>query len=480
MKQSGAGSGGGGLRRDLVVLLLIIVLGSAVRMPFLLQLGHLPDMASFVSWAMRMQNGSLSDAYRGTPDYNPVTSASNYPPAYLYVLRASAATYTTLTGLTLQEAFEKERENLFGGNGILLLLIFRLPAVLADLGTAILLYYALRRYAGPRAACALGLLYVLQPGVIYNSSRWGQVDAIHTFWMVACLELAIRRRYVLLGACGAVALLFKFQAIVLMPVWLMCLLFGPNPGMTLLPNRSIGRQGGELLCADRLRRIGASLGTAAVVFLLICMPFLVRGAGRGVWRSYAGAVGHWPVLTANAFNLWGAVAPLDTPNPNGWTFDNRDLGGFTLHTIGFGLLAVAACVIGVRCLAVPFSFDSVRWAAVALCLVFFTFPTQIHERYLHPVLAVAAWAFMARWWWWVMWAGLSYVYAVNLAWVLPFELGWPGELVVSRIAAWQPLGCLPSQFWGLLLTVITFGVLLMPLPMWRRTAESQSDLRGTA
>lgn len=453
------------------MLALVMALGLAARWPFLHRPTHRQDLTCFVMWAMRMQSGSLADAYKGTLDRDPVRSASNYPPGYLYVLRVSAAVYRLATGLTLNEAAQRdipagayEEKALF--------VIFKLPAVLADLATAAVLMVVLRRWLSRRHAAVVAMAYALQPGVIYNSARWGQVDAVPTLLMVLSLEMAARRRYVGMSALAAAALLVKLQAIVLAPVWLLCLLFGREPEGAPAKRMSLAARVREILTPPRLRRIGFSAAAGTLVFVAGCLPFVAQGEAAGVRRAYLGAMGHWPVVSANAFNLWSAMLPLRTPDPKHWVFDTGRVGGLTYHSIGLLMLAVAVTALGVRALGRPSSLETVRWLSVSLCLCFFTFPTQIHERYLHPVLAIAAWAYVPRSAWWLLWLTLGWVYALNLVWVLPFEPGWIAEAAVDHAVHWTSGAWIPSRVWGALTTLITLAVAVVPPSAWWRDEAS--------
>jgi Gpi18-like mannosyltransferase len=69
---------------------------------------------------------------------------------------------------------------------------------------------------------ALAVLFT--PTVILNSSFWGQADAIHTTFLLACLYFLVTRREIPAFIAFGVAVAFKLQAIFLAPLLLILLL----------------------------------------------------------------------------------------------------------------------------------------------------------------------------------------------------------------------------------------------------------------
>lgn len=454
--------------RDVWLAVCIFAVGMAVRFPVLYYPGHSLDAGAFAIWAFRMHDGKLADAYIIVGKDGSRKIGANYPPGYLYVLALDAGLCRMATGVNLRELSQRAEKGIsVARESVIIQALLRLPAVLADAVTGVVLYCLLRRI-GAITAFLIGLLYVLQPGVIYNSARWGQVDAFHTLFMVLSLEMGLRRRYGWMSAFAATALAFKLQAIVIAPVWGLYLLLGPDRGLVRSVPASFVESVREALSFGRMVRVVTCMGVAVLVLAAFCLPFVLQGAGDGLYKAYFDAVGYYPVVTANAFNLWGLLCPLYTREPTGWMRDSRLFAGVSLHTLGMLLLAASLCVVAVRSMRSPGAPESIRWCAVVLCMVFFVFPTQIHERYLHPVLAILAWAYVPRVWWWALWLTLGGVYWLNLLWALPFDPRWPLADIVNPVSVWQVGDWPPSQRYGLMITVLTLAMLAMPLGLWRR------------
>ena len=71
------------------------------------------------------------------------------------------------------------------------MLLLKIPAIVADIALAALLYGAARRWFGGRAGLLAAAIYLFIPVTWYDSALWGQVDAVGTLVMVAALVLLV-------------------------------------------------------------------------------------------------------------------------------------------------------------------------------------------------------------------------------------------------------------------------------------------------
>ena len=85
----------------------------------------------------------------------------DYPPFYIYILFIIGK-ISGFLGL---------------GDGPLNLLLLKLPSILADLGTAFMLYYLAKDRLPGKWPLLAASLYIFNPAVLINSSVWGQVDS---------------------------------------------------------------------------------------------------------------------------------------------------------------------------------------------------------------------------------------------------------------------------------------------------------------
>lgn len=404
-------------------------------------------------WMAHSAQHGLADLYlHGEP-------AVNYPPLYLALLMGLGKLYR-LAAPDMAETWLQRS-------------LIKLPAALADLGVAALLAFAARR--AQRAArvddrgaresretreggeagkgrdeearllvsppvrlplLAAGL-WALNPAVIYVSAYWGQVDSIHTLWMVAALLAGLAGSWAWAGVLLALGVLTKLQAVVLLPL-LMVLAW---------------RAGWA-----RLARLGLGLGASLALGLL---PFALSGSLAALLRVYSGSVGFYHYLTVGALNLWWPIQYLGNRLTGERLSDSlRLLGPITPRWVGLGLMAAYALAVlwpwlraprlatrsdlrpstsgrGAAGPAITLAF----FAAGLLVFGFFMLPTEMHERYILPALAFLALPAARDRKLLLAYLALSVAVLLNLVGVLPFA-AWiyrllsalPGERLAVALA----------------------------------------------
>lgn len=385
------------------IALGLFTLALLIRWPFIRLPGFPPDQTQFVMWTQQTLAGGLAAPYAKTADRR---AACNYPPAYLYVLRALGTIYNAFApaGSTLDESVAQavwrgERTDA----ARLATSLHKWPAAFADAVMASLLFIWLTRRLGSGIAGLVAGLYALSPAVIHNSSVWGQVDAIPTLLMVASLEAAARRRILWMTAWATLAVLTKPQALILAPAW----------AATVWTQMQ-----------SRARRVWHIAALSAGISILVLVPFM--GALDGVWQSYAGAAQRYPYTHLNGFSAWFLGSPLEAPHLGGslarWyqRDDIPDLAGLAPRT--WGMIGVLSIWTHAFLMLVRRRSDAVslRWVARVLPLGFFVLSTQMHERYLFPAIALWAWGATSTWRWWIGWLLICACAAANAMWV------WPG------------------------------------------------------
>jgi len=428
-------------------LLAIVLIGLVTRMSYLPEPGFLRDQEQFFNWAHIARTEALGSVYEQFEFRGRVHRWCNYPPLHVVSFSLVSMLAPAVTGeaydvqLVRDMSHGVDRPAVRAGYAL-----FKMPAVLADMATAILIYWLLRRRVSEVVARLVALLYVVQPVVVHNAAIWGQVDAVHTLWMVLSLEAVTRRRPYLMGAWALLALLTKPQAIILAPVWAAVLVVGFGP---------ITWQG-------VLRRVGGCAAMAAVVFAVVAEIFQDNSPGSGLWDAYFKAVGFYPNLHLNGFSLWFLVNPLATPDPSFAAYGRDDLAsilGLTPRHLGLVAFALVATMVFIRLWQRRADAETLRWAARVLPLAFFVLPTQIHERYLFPAVALWAWGFQPRLSWWVGWVVIGLAAAANAVWVFPGSIAdsvWTGAAEMLR-SSWAGL---PSGVWCAIALIL---VLLMAL-----------------
>jgi len=337
--------------------------------------GHQGDMGFWTNWSKHIFQEGLTNAYKD--------GSINYFPAYLYFIRFHIFIQGNLTDILDNLYTLKYYTLLFDVLGALLTVRFVRDETKK-------LYYF--------------VLLMLNIAFFYNTALWGQVDAIFSFWGFSAIILALERRPVWSILFWVVALNFKLQAVVFLPVL----------GLLLLPQFT-GRQWKRL--------IPAAAGAVAVQ-LLILSPFILKGTVGQVWRVLTSLVDFYPSPALGAFNIWFLLLPDVNLESMMNLSDQARFGAFTYKQ--WGLLMFAAAMLlsiwpylkylkfrYINRIAAEFPLEKVFLMTALVALSFYFFNTQMHERYAHPaMLPLAAYTFLTRRWW--PFIIISIAYGLNL------------------------------------------------------------------
>jgi len=400
----------------------------------------------------------------------------NYPPITIYVLRGVAAAYDLvspppqLLGRTVAQAIARGEQTPAVRRALVL---YKLPAVLADVALGAMLFLFLAGRFAWRPAAAVAACYVLIPAVIHNSAMWGQVDALPTLLVVASLEMARRRRLVWMTVLATLAVLTKAQTAAMAPLWLAVsvawCLCSCGTGFQPVPQRASPAETPRSTEASRVvaRRCLILIGTTAAVLLVVLFPF--RHVLDAVWCAYIGATSFYPFTHLNGFSAWFLGAPMLWPHLHAvrlteWYLSDAAGGplGMSLRHWGmFGVVSVWGLVLTMlwrrRC-----DDRSIRWAARVLPLAFFVLSTQMHERYLFQALAIWAWSFVPTRRCWVGWVILAAAASINAFWAWPGPAGAAWVPAVDRLLHRTWLGLSP----GVWCSAALIGLLALCLIGW--------------
>ena len=415
------------------LLVLGLVLRAFIAAVYLPRSGLSNDIGAFAAWGMRL-------ASVGPAEFYEAGYFSDYPPGYMYVLWLLGTVGKTLVPLVGQDATVG---------------LVKVPGILADVGVAWLLFVICRRWGGElldRARLSLGAetlgllaagVYLFNPGTIFDSAVWGQIDSVGTLLLLATIY-ALARGWTEVAALGAVvALLVKFQFAFLVPV----------VAVVGLRRHLFGRSSDPELDGRRAPlRVLTSVAVGFGAITVLMLPFdmllyapLEGGDPRGLLgilpaadpnRSLIGkfveAANTYQGLTVNAFNLWR--------NPwsgLGDTLHRGDdlavgivLGSVALNWQQVGALLFAA--VALLALVVVARRDDLRGillASLLLAVAFFVLPTRVHERYLLPALALAAPLLLSgRAWPWI-YGALSLAFFANIYWVYTEDWSFTGTII---------------------------------------------------
>jgi len=428
----------------LITGLLIRVFIAAVLLP---RSGFAIDVGDFAAWGQRL-------ASVGPAGFYEAGYFSDYPPGYLYVLWLLGLIGGALAPLAGQDA-----------TGALV----KAPGIIADLGVATALFVICRRWAGqlmPRVATSrlrldgesLGLLaasvYLLNPGTIFNSAVWGQIDSVGTLVLLLTIHALASGRTELASLGAIVALLVKFQFAFLVPI----------VAIVGMKRHLFGRSSDPELHGDRQPvRVLTSLAVAVVTLVALMLPFgmtlyaPLEGGGpsclglpaadptRSLIGKFCEAANTYTGLSINAFNVWrNPWSGLgDTLHWGDDTVTGFAAAGLVLSWQQVGTLLFAVVAIGALWqVARRDDLRGVLVASLVLAIAFFVLPTRVHERYLFPALALSAPLLLAgRWWPWIA-GGISLSFFANVYWVYTEDWSFAGGVMNPGVNG-EPMGQAP-------------------------------------
>jgi len=299
------------------------------------------DISCFTGWA-------LTAAGRGFADFYSAGTFVDYPPGYIYVLYIIGLAKGLFSLSTDSPTF---------------LCILKLPAMLADIVTSLIIFFFARSRMGDAKASALSLLYALNPAVIYNSAAYGQVDSFFTLFICVCVLLVFKERLVAAVVVFTAAVLIKPQALIFTPIGL----------FALFQKRS-------------LKTLWLCLAAMAITFIVIILPFSLKQEPLWVFKLYLKTLSSYPYASLNAFNLFSLAG-------GNWVKETEPF--LVLSYKVWGMFFIVALVAFATFLSVksreqqrPFLLSLFIMAAV------YVLASKMHERYLFPALVFAVMSFI--------------------------------------------------------------------------------------
>lgn len=293
------------------------------------------DLGTYGAWAARLAD--LGPARFYAEGY-----FADYPPGYMYVLWGIGEVISAL-------------EIRWGSPAAAILL--KLPAMLADVAIAWLLFARLRA-SGKKLAWTAALAFAFNPALILNSTIWGQTDSILSLLLLLAFFSQARREFEFCWIFLALAILTKPQALLMAPLFV----FWP-----------VGWWRGG-------RALTAALAALATTMLLVD-PFRAGRAWSWLIELYSGTAGNYAETSVNAMNLAALLFGMRGQ-------DSVEYFGLTAQVWSF----VVGLGIGAGFLA---SYLRARNRVVytqflaAATLVAFVCLTRMHERYLYPFFVFA-------------------------------------------------------------------------------------------
>ncbi|OGK38356.1 hypothetical protein A3F03_01360 [Candidatus Roizmanbacteria bacterium RIFCSPHIGHO2_12_FULL_41_11] len=384
-------------------LFIFIFLGLILRLS-LIFLDFSFDVNNHMAWGKDMWLRGLSNFYdlRSSEVY--ASAYPNYPPLANYLFFACYLLRLVIFKLAwwLNIAFPifPSKLILFIDSRVFEAACFKLPAILADLGIAGVVYLFAKKLAPKNNwAKKLAVLSVLfHPTFFYNSAYWGQIDAIPLFFvLVASYLLLFSSRYFTSAMFFIAAILVKPTALVFVLPYSVYFLwkFG------------------------WIKSVRAFL-LAQAVFILSFLPYISNQ--NVIFYPYIAYLKKimeaqsLAYITNNAFNFWMIVAPP------------ANIKDLVISPLGISYKAIGYILFGiVGALAIHYMLIAKDKITVFIFANFFVaygaviFLTRMHERYwllCLPFLLLFTLQNRHLWKWWII---ISFISFLNLyhGWSVP-------------------------------------------------------------
>ncbi|NIK76929.1 Gpi18-like mannosyltransferase/predicted membrane-bound dolichyl-phosphate-mannose-protein mannosyltransferase [Paenibacillus castaneae] len=326
----------------MVALIAALVLRIAIAIS---NKGYANDIALFMSWANHAWTQGLSGFYH-------TGTFVDYPPGYIYILYLLGAVKSMLALDSSSKAA---------------LLLFKLPAILADLAAGYLIYRLSKKKTDAIFALGIAIIFLFNPAIIVDSAAWGQVDSIFALVLVLSIHGLSENKIERASVWFAIAALIKPQAFIFMPVLLLWFIY-----------------------RRAWKQIPVSAFYGFTTFIVLALPYFWGNGGLSALIDlYKGTLSSYPYATLNAFNIYALSNANWKPITDTWLL-------FSFQTWGNFFIGAAVLLAIFFALAKGKGSDSNRSTYVAMVLIAVVFigVTKMHERYMFPIILLAILAFI--------------------------------------------------------------------------------------
>jgi len=305
------------------------------------------DQGTFIAWSSELVRNGFKNFY---------SIWSDYLPGYLYFLWGLGK--INLLSLIPQ------------------VLLYKIPAILADILTGYLIFKILRGYKNEKWGIVGSLIYLFNPAVIVNSALWGQVDSLTSLASVAALYF-LDSNYLISASVLSLGTLIKPQAAFIFPIIFLLMI----------------RKKWNMLKISKYVLVGLS------IFILGFVPFSQGNLFQFIVGRLQLSANQYPYTTVNAFNFWGLLGF--------WQKDN-----IFLQLGGYLFVFLMTIILFFRSRKNKLS---AFYLSTFVFMASFMFFTRIHERHLLPVFAPLAIIAIGNPIYLLAYFGLSSIYIANMA-----------------------------------------------------------------
>ena len=310
------------------------------------------DMYSFHEWMHSINNEGLAGYYS--------KYGVSYPPFHIFIIYIIGK-INSLLNLT--------------DFSILSIVLFKFPAILFDFLSCLLLLKIGRNHLNDLPLFLVILLFSTNPAIIINSTQWGQVDSIYTFFIAYMCYYISEKKMCKAYYSFAIAILFKYQAIIFTPI----LIYGIIENVFLI----------NFQFKNMFKNILQGL-SAVFLMLLSHIPFIFGNNAalyniKSIIKQYTGSLTAYPFASWNAYNIWELFGLNLVSQENKFL----NITYKTWGTISIILLVVFSAILWLKFTQKlkNKSANNIYFLISGFIIsTMFMFSVRMHERYLYPVI----------------------------------------------------------------------------------------------
>lgn len=252
------------------LLSMFLVIGLILRLIFVFIVkGHRGDIGVIENLFEELKSGGFGDGY------DSALAAGIMP--ITYYIYAFMGLFVNALGLT--------------SSSVLLPLFIKLPLIIADLVTALVLYKLAKKYLNAHVAALVSAFVCVFPVFIFASSVWATTYSLLMMFIAISLYFVVQKNYIaLIGSYGA-ALLCHKDALYLFPLIAVFVIYNMVKACIALKNKPVSF--GEMLKDSSVRpvfTIPVSIVSFLIVSYLLSLPVLIDAFGAGfftfIFRIY--------------------------------------------------------------------------------------------------------------------------------------------------------------------------------------------------
>lgn len=335
---------------------LLLLLGLILRIFLIPVPGFKADIAFWKGWGLAVADKGIVWLVKNT-NYN-------YPPGFAYILDLINKVYKLIADPYNVSQYWQD-------NNFLYLFLFKIICIVADIGIVYLIIKISKKLK-TKWGMLLGLVYFLNPAVIFDGVIWGQVDQFGLFLFIATIYFLIEEKPNLASILFTISWLMKWQNIIFIPIFY----------LLIYKKYSFN---------NLIKSISASLATFAIVI----SPFLLNREMASLFNLLTVNANWFPWYSLNAFNGWWLASGL-----NGMAVSDKTLvlGIINAKQLGLILFSLFYFIAGLNIFLAKKeeTLKEFILSSVLVILSFFHLLTQSHERYLFHLIGFVILLYLFR------------------------------------------------------------------------------------